>query len=40
MLEISAEIWDDASDSFTKRLWNCDNVLSGVDPYDLNKTQL
>ena len=40
MLEISTEIWSDASDSFTKRLWNCDNVLLGVDPCDLNKTQL
>ena len=30
------EIWSDAGDSFTKRLWNCDDVLVRVDLCDLN----
>ena len=30
------EIWDDASNSFTKWLWNCDNILVRVEPSKLN----
>ena len=32
------EIWDDAGDSVTRWLWNCDNVLVRVEPCELNYT--
>ena len=30
------EIYGDAGDSFTKWLWNCDNVLVRVEPHEVN----
>ena len=30
------DIWDNAGDSFIRGVWNCDNVLNRVEPFELN----
>ena len=34
--DFDVEIWGDVGNSFTKCLWNCDNILVRVEPFELN----